>query len=480
MRFDISHPQSSIIKVIGVGGGGGNAVSHMYRQGIKGVDFIICNTDAQALELSPIPTKVQLGDMLTKGRGAGANPEKGKNAAIESADVIKDHLKDAEMVFVTAGMGKGTGTGAGPMVAKLAKEMDILTIGVVTLPFSWEGPVRSRQAEEGLAEMQKYVDALLIISNEKLKDMYGNLSYIDAFAQSDNVLTIAAKGIADIITTTGNVNVDFNDVKTVLTNSGVALMGIGIAEGENRAKDAIMRALNSPLLNDNDITGAKDILINVSSGSNVITGDEIDKIFNYAQSEAGNNANLLFGLCQDDSLGDSISVTIIAAGFNAEKEKPNASMHNSIERNVIHLNDITPKEEAQNLPNTNSTVSIKDVDPQLTLEALVQTVTEEQQRHQVAASASAKPKEALTPQQIRLQERNQHLNRNNNTTAPKRETKSEIDVKYEVPAILRAGIQLDDVNLNNNQQRHSRTTTRTNENGEVEFIPNKFFNDIPD
>jgi cell division protein FtsZ len=328
MQFEMLKEKSSIIKVIGVGGGGGNAVNHMYKQGITGVDFIICNTDAQALELSPIPNKVQLGASLTEGMGAGSIPEVGKNSAIENIDDIKQMLgPNTKMLFITAGMGGGTGTGASPIIAKAAREMDILTVGIITTPFSFEGKRRKMQAEAGMEELKKYVDSFLVISNDRLRQIFGNLTLGSAFAQADNILTTAAKGIAEIITLPGYINVDFKDVRTVMKDSGVSIMGSSAAEGENRALKAVEGALSSPLLKDNEIEGARYILLNISSGSKEVTMDEVSVITDYIQEEAGLAADLIWGNCIDENLGDKISVTIIATGFQTkdEREKENSS-----------------------------------------------------------------------------------------------------------------------------------------------------------
>lgn len=308
---------TSIIKVIGVGGGGGNAVANMYNGGIKGVSFAVCNTDNQALKNNPVPLKIQLGPNLTEGRGAGSKPEVGKEACIESEEDIRDFLADGtKMVFITAGMGGGTGTGAAPIVAKVAKALDILTVAIVTLPFKFEGLKRQRLALEGLDELKSNVDSILVVSNDRLKSYYGNLTLGDAFCQADNVLTTAAKGIAEIITVAGKINVDFEDVNTVMRGSGVAIMGNAVAEGEHRARKAIEGAMNSPLLEDNDIRGAKNILLNITSGKKEITMDELGEITDYVQEEAGYGTDLIFGTCNDDSLGERISVTVIATGFN--------------------------------------------------------------------------------------------------------------------------------------------------------------------
>ena len=318
MKFDLPKDQASIIKVIGVGGGGSNAVNHMYNQGITGVDFMICNTDAQALEQSPIPNKIQLGTTLTEGLGAGANPEVGKNAAIEDVEAIKAVLQNnTKMVFITAGMGGGTGTGAAPIIAETAREMGILTVGIVTIPFSFEGRRRKQQADEGLEALRNSVDTLLIINNDKLRMMYGNLRMGEAFSKADDILAVAAKGISEIITVTGYVNTDFRDVQTVMKDGGTAIMGSGTAEGENRAIDAVTKALASPLLNDNEIKGANYILLNITSGTEEITMDEIGDITDFIQDEAGLTADVIWGNCTDESLGEKVSVTVIATGFGA-------------------------------------------------------------------------------------------------------------------------------------------------------------------
>ncbi len=324
LKFDLPKNQSSIIKVIGVGGGGSNAVTHMFRQGIKGVDFIICNTDSQAMESSPVPTKIALGANLTGGLGAGAVPSIGKNAALENIQDLRNILeKNTKMLFITAGMGGGTGTGAAPVIASVSKELGILTVGIITMPFSFEGRKRKQHAEQGIAELKKYVDALLIICNDKLRDLFGDQRLSAAFSHADDVLTTAAKGIAEIITVTGYINVDFEDVKTVMKDSGVAIMGSGLANGENRAIKAIEMALNSPLLNDNNIEGANNLLLYIASGKDEITMDEVSEITDYIQEKTKNSAEVIWGNGIDESLEDNISVTIIATGFDEEhKKKP--------------------------------------------------------------------------------------------------------------------------------------------------------------
>jgi len=318
MNFELPVERSSIIKVIGVGGGGGNAVNHMFRRGIKDVNFVVCNTDAQALNNSPVAVKIQLGESLTEGRGAGNKPEIGRQAALEAIDTINDVLsKNTKMVFITAGMGGGTGTGAAPVIAKAAREMGILTVAIVTIPFRFEGQQRISQAIEGITEIQKYADSLLVISNEKLREIYGDLKLSQAFTRADDVLATAAKGIAEIITVHGYINVDFADVETVMTNSGVAILGSASASGENRALEAIENALASPLLNNNDITGAKSILLNITSGTNEVSMDEIGEITDYVTQAADKNALIIWGTCIEESLGDAVSVTIIATGFES-------------------------------------------------------------------------------------------------------------------------------------------------------------------
>jgi|TARA_B110000967_G_scaffold158793_1_gene164253 cell division protein FtsZ len=319
MEFNMpNNNKTNIIKVIGVGGGGSNAVNHMYELGIKDVDFIVCNTDSQALEVSSVPTKIQLGVTLTGGRGAGSIPDVGRNAAIENIDEIKEYLSDnTNMVFITAGMGGGTGTGAGPVVAKIAKDMGILTVGIVTVPFSFEGKRRKEQAEAGIKEMRDSVDTLLIINNEKLRDMYGNLTIRNAYAQADQVLASAAKGIAEVISKIGFINVDLNDVNTVMKDSGVAIMGTASAEGENRAIEAAEQALSSPLLNDNDINGAKQVLLNITFGDVELTMDEMSEITDFIVDAAGGSAEMIMGQGYDETLGDKVCVTVIATGFQS-------------------------------------------------------------------------------------------------------------------------------------------------------------------
>ncbi|MFZ5553723.1 MAG: cell division protein FtsZ, partial [Bacteroidota bacterium] len=341
LKFEMPKDSSSIIKVIGVGGGGSNAVNYMFKQQIKGVDFIICNTDNQSLQISPVPTKIQLGLSLTQGLGAGAIPEVGRNAAIENIEEIKTLLgNNTRMVFITAGMGGGTGTGAAPVIAQVAKEMGILTVGIVTLPFQFEGKKRRVQADDGIEIMRKSVDTLLVINNDKLREMYGNLTLASAFSNADEVLNTAARGIAEMISVTGLINVDFNDVNTVLKDSGVAIMGSASAEGDNRARVAVEKALASPLLNDNNITGAKFVLLNITYGTQEVTMDEISEITDFIQEEAGSSADVIWGHGFDETLGDKVAVTVIATGFNRSPET--GVIAKMPEKKVLHLNDEKP------------------------------------------------------------------------------------------------------------------------------------------
>ncbi|WP_298392744.1 cell division protein FtsZ [Flavobacterium sp.] len=334
ISFDLPKNQSNVIKVIGVGGGGSNAINHMFKQGIKGVDFIVCNTDSQALQNSPVPNKIQLGVNLTEGLGAGANPDVGQQSAIESVDEIEKMLdSNTKMVFITAGMGGGTGTGAAPVIAQLAKERDILTVGIVTIPFQFEGKVRQDQALAGVERLRKQVDSLIVINNNKLREVYGNLGFKAGFSKADEVLATASRGIAEVITHHYTQNIDLKDAKTVLANSGTAIMGSAIASGENRAKDAIVSALDSPLLNDNKIKGAKNVLLLIVSGTHEITIDEIGEINDHIQAEAGHNANIIMGVGEDEAHGEAIAVTIIATGFNVEQQ---AEIVNVEPQKIIH------------------------------------------------------------------------------------------------------------------------------------------------
>ena len=334
ITFDLPKNQSNVIKVIGVGGGGSNAINHMFQQGIKGVDFVICNTDSQALNNSGVPIKIQLGVNLTEGLGAGANPEIGEQAALESIEEISQMLDtNTKMVFITAGMGGGTGTGAAPVIAKLAKDLNILTVGIVTMPFQFEGKLRIEQAQKGVEILRSHVDSLVVINNNKLREVYGNLGFKAGFSKADEVLSTAARGIAEVITHHYTQNIDLRDAKTVLSSSGTAIMGSSTSSGSNRAQEAIVKALDSPLLNDNKITGAKNVLLLIVSGSQEITIDEIGEINDHIQSEAGHGANIIMGVGEDEALDDAIAVTIIATGFNIEQQD---EITNTESKKVIH------------------------------------------------------------------------------------------------------------------------------------------------
>jgi len=334
ISFDLPKNQSNVIKVIGVGGGGSNAVNHMFKKGIKGVDFVVCNTDAQALNSSPVPSKIQLGATLTEGLGAGANPKIGEQSAMESMEDIKNMLNTrAKMLFITVGMGGGTGTGAAPIIAKIAKDLDILTVGIVTIPFSFEGKTRNEQAQKGIDKLRECVDSLVVINNNKLREVYGNLGFKAGFSKADEVLATAATGIAEVITHHYTQNIDLRDAKTVLSNSGTAIMGSATASGSNRAQNAITTALDSPLLNDNSIEGAKNVLLLIVSGKSEVTIDEIGEINDYIQSEAKSNVDIIMGVGEDESLDDSISVTVIATGFNPEQQKEITKLES---KKIIH------------------------------------------------------------------------------------------------------------------------------------------------
>ncbi len=365
ITFDLPKNQSNIIKVIGVGGGGSNAINHMFKQGIKGVDFVVCNTDSQALNNSGVPNKIQLGVNLTEGLGAGANPEIGEQSAVESLEDIRAMLTtNTKMVFITAGMGGGTGTGAAPIIAKMAKEMDILTVGIVTMPFEFEGKIRNAQAHQGIEKIRKTVDSLVIINNNKLRDVYGNLGFKAGFSKADEVLSTAARGIAEVITHHYLQNIDLRDAKTVLSNSGTAIMGSSTSSGQNRAQQAITSALDSPLLNDNKITGAKNVLLLIVSGAQEITIDEIGEINDHIQAEAGYGANIIMGVGEDDSLGEAISVTIIATGFDVDQQN---DITNTEVKKVVHA-----LEDEQTMQH-----DLMPLDPLETPSAIVDTVSEE-------------------------------------------------------------------------------------------------------
>jgi len=373
--FDLPKNQSNVIKVIGVGGGGSNAVNYMYHLGIKGVDFVACNTDAQALQNSPLPNKIQLGVSLTEGLGAGANPEIGERSAIESVDELSRMLAtNTKMIFITAGMGGGTGTGAAPVIAKMARDMGILTVGIVTMPFQFEGKTRNDQAEVGLAKLRKFVDSIIVINNNKLREVYGDLGFKQGFAKADEVLANASRGIAEVITHHYTQNIDLRDAKTVLADSGTAIMGSATSSGSNRGEEAVAKALDSPLLNDNKIIGAKNVLLLVVSGGDEVTIDEIGIINEHIQREAGHGANIIMGIGEDASLGEDIEVTIIATGFDIEQQEeiihadPKKIIHTlNDEQTVIHTLESDPNEA-----DLFSELSPKSEDKQQ-MEELVQT-----------------------------------------------------------------------------------------------------------
>ena len=381
ISFDLPKNQSNVIKVIGVGGGGSNAINHMFKQGIKGVDFIVCNTDSQALDNSAVPNKIQLGMNLTEGLGAGANPDIGHQSAIESISDIEKMLDvNTKMVFITAGMGGGTGTGAAPVIAQLAKERDILTVGIVTLPFLFEGKVRQEQALIGIEKLRKQVDSLIVINNNKLREVYGNLGFKAGFSKADEVLATASRGIAEVITHHYTQNIDLRDAKTVLYNSGTAIMGSSVSSGENRAKEGIVAALDSPLLNDNKITGAKNVLLLIVSGTNEITIDEIAEINEHIQYEAGSNANIIMGVGEDETLGDAIAVTIIATGFNVEQQN---EIVNVEPKKIIHTLGEEQKSVFDLTKNTvagfnfNSEVPVSNTEERIVFDLIEDVVTPE-------------------------------------------------------------------------------------------------------
>lgn len=353
ISFDLPKNQSNVIKVIGVGGGGSNAINHMFNQGIKGVDFVICNTDAQALENSAVPNKIQLGIDLTEGLGAGANPKIGEQSAVESMAEIKSMLTtNTKMIFITAGMGGGTGTGAAPIIARMAKDLDILTVGIVTIPFHFEGAMRNEQAQIGVENLRQNVDSLVVINNNKLRDVYGNLGFKAGFSKADEVLATAARGIAEVITHHYTQNIDLRDAKTVLSNSGTAIMGSATSSGVNRAQIAITKALDSPLLNDNKIAGAKNVLLLIVSGTEEITIDEIGEISDHIQTQAGHGANIIMGVGDDETLDGSVSITVIATGFDAEQQN---EITNTETKKIIHTLGDETKAQLDLTPNVTAT-----------------------------------------------------------------------------------------------------------------------------
>ncbi|MGB1037487.1 MAG: cell division protein FtsZ [Bacteroidia bacterium] len=450
MSFTVELPKdrSSIIKVVGVGGGGGNAVNHMYREGISGVDFFICNTDAQALDNSPIPNKIQIGDELTEGRGAGSNPEVGRKAAEENIkDIIESFGVNTQMVFVTAGMGGGTGTGAAPVIAKAAKDMGILTVGIVTTPFTFEGNRRCDAAFHGIEEIRESVDSLLVISNDRIKEIYGNLPISKAFGYADNVLATAAKGIAEIITIAGSINVDFEDVKTAMRDSGVSIMGMGLSEGDDRAMRAVSQALNSPLLDDNKIQGAGNLLVNISYGDEEATMDEYAMINEYLQNEAGSDATLKCGLCYDASLGRGISVTVIATGFNrAENRYKSEVVSDEIEFN---LGDVNVNDEM--------TIEQRDAQKQTTIFDTLEGFEEDETK------AANRKIEEMKQRAKYLRELNERANKENG-----------VEELENVPAYKRKGVFLEDV-THSSETELSRTSLIEEPNQKPELRTNNSF-----
>jgi cell division protein FtsZ len=478
IQFDLQKQKSSIIKVIGVGGGGGNAVNHMFRQGIKDVDFILCNTDAQALANSPVPVKIQLGSTLTDGRGAGNNPDIGRQAAIESLQDVIDVLShNTKMVFITAGMGGGTGTGAAPIIAKAAKEMGILTVAIVTVPFNFEGQLKINLAIDGINELQNYVDSLLVIHNEKLREIYGNLKISQAFAKADDVLTIAAKGIAEIITVHGYINVDFADVQTVMSNSGVAILGSAKAQGDNRALEAIQQALCSPLLNNNDIHGAKSILLNITSGKDEISMDEVGIITDYVTNAVAKDALIIWGTCFDQSLENQISVTIIATGFEAN------SIPEMYGRNK-KIKNYTLNENASNIvtPVNNPTFEVKTRENNS--KAPFQKTIEFDFENTVAQSDPQDEEFQVKINPVKSQERLNELkkrqNLKENITASSNLDEETIEFLESQPAFMRKNINMDDLHLPTNS-KVSKYTLSDDPEKQIKIKPeNPYLNDAVD
>ncbi len=397
ITFDLPKNQSNVIKVIGVGGGGSNAINHMFQAGINGVDFVICNTDAQALQNSAVPNKIQLGVSLTEGLGAGANPEVGEQAALESMEEIKRMLSTTtKMVFITAGMGGGTGTGAAPIIAKQAKELDILTVGIVTIPFQFEGKMRCDQAQRGIEKLRGNVDSLIVINNNKLREVYGNLGFKAGFSKADEVLATAARGIAEVITHHYTQNIDLRDAKTVLSNSGTAIMGSATASGSARAHEAIMKALDSPLLNDNKISGAKNVLLLIVSGSQEITIDEIGEINDHIQIEAGHGANIIMGVGEDANLGEAIAVTVIATGFNIDQQD---EIVNTESKKIIHTLEDDQKAQ-RDLSEPKVVHSLDFAEEQLEEQAVAETpepVVEEVEEPVIEKKVAPAPEPELIP-----------------------------------------------------------------------------------
>lgn len=485
INFELPSFKQSIIKVIGVGGGGSNAINHMFSLGIKDVDFVVCNTDGQALANSKVPIKIQLGSSLTEGRGAGNKPEIGRQAAIENLHDIIEVLQDnTKMVFITAGMGGGTGTGAAPIIAKAAKELGILTVAIVTIPFRNEGKRRIAQALEGIEQIEKHVDSLLVINNEKIREMYGDLKVSEAFSRADDVLAIAAKGIAEIITVHGYINVDFADVETVMTNSGVAIMGSGMASGENRAIKAVKEALASPLLNNTDISGARNILLNVTSGNEEITMDEIGQITDYIQSAAGEGADLIWGNGTDTNLGDFLNVTVIATGFGTNSIPELYSKQRTVD--VIPLDG----EKSVNRKVNQSIFEVKDkpVAPPKRIFAQTDTLqkTIDFEVNNTFANESIKPNtkqndfefqiKTVKPETAQQEQATERITRSQPTPIL---PKDSIDLMEKIPAYQRKNIKIDEAAHSDNPKL-SRYKLNIDDNDSLLKNDNSYLHDNVD
>jgi len=439
LNFDLPPDRSSIIKVIGVGGGGSNAVNHMFEKGIKDVNFVVCNTDSQALDNSPVSVKLQLGESLTEGRGAGSIPDVGRQAALESLDQVKEVLSsNTSMAFITAGMGGGTGTGAAPVIAKAAKEMGILTVGIVTIPFVFEGPERIQHAIKGINEIKDHVDSLLVINNDKLREIYGNLKISEAFSRADDVLATAAKGIAEIITVHGYVNVDFADVQTVMKDSGVAILGSATASGEDRAVKAIEAALTSPLLNNNDITGAKSVLLNITSGNEEVTMDEISEITDYVVNSTSKTTSLIWGMGSDEELEDKISITIIATGFkmNSIPEVYVGKRHlDKVPLRDRPVANVQPDSEISHVKQTSLDFGVRQQESEAEEYVLFEESREEQER-------KAQEKERTMAQRVqKLKETHEKLKQAGYSSEA---SDNEIDEMENVPAYIRKNRKIED------------------------------------
>ena len=461
IEFNLPRERSSIIKVMGVGGGGSNAVNYMYKQGIRDVNFVICNTDAQALNNSPVPVKIQIGEAITEGRGAGSKPEIGRQAAEENLDDIMKTLGDnTKMVFITTGMGGGTGTGATPVIARACKEKGILTVAIVTIPFRFEGRKRIDQAIEGIDNLREHVDSLLVINNEKLREIYGDLKLSEAFSKADNVLALAAKGIAEIITVHGYINVDFADVETVVRDSGVAILGSGSSSGEGRARKAIEEALNSPLLNSNDITGARSILLNITSGKNEISMDEVGEITDYISSSAADDALIIWGTCTDETMEDEVNVKVIATGFPANSIPELYAYHK--DKKTYSLDDISSvaprrKGTSESAGSGNKTFELEEFDgAQQTIEFNVRDVSGEHRAASIPHAGRKKKSGEAEKDANRVEEiktRQNILRANEMNVVPKDE---EIQRLEDEPAYKRKNLKLDEMFLPSSKRKISK------------------------